>query len=104
MHGVDMFSSEETQVRRQIWWACVMADRCVPSSCFFSIAHARLNQDMVQCILVSGTTLFSGMLMLLSGRPVMIKDEDFETPLPNVDPVRYQQDMFQSVLPSHDYF
>lgn len=61
-------------------------------------------QDMVQCILVSGTTLFSDMLMLLSGRPVMIKDEDFETPLPNVDPVRYQQDVFQSVLPSHHYF
>ncbi len=99
-----MFSSEETQVRRQIWWACVITDRCVSFLCFFTIAHCHLKSDMVQCILVSRTTLFSGMLMLLSGRPVMIKDEDFETPLPNVDPVRYQQDMFQSVLPSHNYF
>ena len=28
-------------------------------------------------------------LMYELGRPVMIKDEDFETPLPNVDPVSF---------------
>src|SRR6267154_3405326 len=27
MHGHDLFSEEETQVRRQIWWACVISDR-----------------------------------------------------------------------------
>ena len=27
MHGHDLFSPEETQVRRQIWWACVLTDR-----------------------------------------------------------------------------
>jgi len=27
MHGHDLFSEEETQVRRQIWWACVVSDR-----------------------------------------------------------------------------
>lgn len=27
MHGHELFSAEETQTRRQIWWACVMTDR-----------------------------------------------------------------------------
>ncbi|KDR85752.1 hypothetical protein GALMADRAFT_384548 [Galerina marginata CBS 339.88] len=54
MHGHDLFSPEETQTRRQIWWACVLTDR------------------------------YGSVYM---GRPVMIKDEDFDTPLPNVDPV-----------------
>lgn len=27
MHGHDLFSPEETQTRRQIWWACILTDR-----------------------------------------------------------------------------
>jgi len=35
MHGQDLFSEEETQVRRQIWWACVISDRYLLSHLFF---------------------------------------------------------------------
>ncbi|CAA7264843.1 unnamed protein product [Cyclocybe aegerita] len=58
MHGHDMFSPEETQVRRQIWWACILTDR------------------------------YGSMYM---GRPIMIKDQDFETPLPTADIVDDRQ-------------
>ncbi|KAF8971739.1 fungal-specific transcription factor domain-containing protein [Flammula alnicola] len=58
MHGHDLFSPEETQTRRQIWWACILTDR------------------------------YGSVYM---GRPTMIKDEDFETGLPNVDPVEDRQ-------------
>jgi hypothetical protein len=27
MHGHDLFSPEETQIRLQIWWACCFTDR-----------------------------------------------------------------------------
>ena len=27
IHDRDLFSPEESQTRRQIWWACVLADR-----------------------------------------------------------------------------
>lgn len=29
LHGHDLFSAEETQTRRQIWWSCCVADRWV---------------------------------------------------------------------------
>ncbi|KAF8167342.1 fungal-specific transcription factor domain-containing protein [Crassisporium funariophilum] len=58
MHGHDLFSPQESQARRQIWWACCLTDR------------------------------YGSVYM---GRPIMIKDEDFETPLPNVDPVEERQ-------------
>ncbi|KAK7063985.1 Zn(2)-C6 fungal-type domain-containing protein [Favolaschia claudopus] len=44
-----LFTREETQTRRQIWWACLLADR------------------------------YGSMYM---GRPITIRDEDFDTPLP----------------------
>ncbi|KAF9486569.1 hypothetical protein BDN70DRAFT_870159 [Pholiota conissans] len=58
MHGHDLFSPEETQTRRQIWWACILTDR------------------------------YGSVYM---GRPTMIKDGDFETALPNVDPTEDRQ-------------
>ncbi|KAJ7246249.1 fungal-specific transcription factor domain-containing protein [Mycena haematopus] len=45
-----LFGPEETQTRRQIWWACCLADR------------------------------YGSMYM---GRPIAIRDEDFDTPLPD---------------------
>ncbi|KAF9531948.1 fungal-specific transcription factor domain-containing protein [Crepidotus variabilis] len=54
MHGHDLFSPEDTQIRRQIWWACIVSDR------------------------------YGSIYM---GRPVMIKNEDFETQLPTIDPI-----------------
>ncbi|KAJ7897143.1 fungal-specific transcription factor domain-containing protein [Mycena olivaceomarginata] len=45
-----LFSPEETQTRRQIWWGCCLADR------------------------------YGSMYM---GRPIAIRDEDFDTPLPD---------------------
>ncbi|KAJ6503261.1 fungal-specific transcription factor domain-containing protein [Mycena vitilis] len=45
-----LFGPQETQTRRQIWWACLVADR------------------------------YGSMYM---GRPVAIRDEDFDTPLPD---------------------
>jgi len=53
LNGHDLFSPEETQIRRQTWWAACMCDR------------------------------YGALYM---GRPVMIKEEDFDTPLPDVDP------------------
>ncbi|KAJ7631249.1 fungal-specific transcription factor domain-containing protein [Roridomyces roridus] len=44
-----LFNREDTQTRRQIWWACLVADR------------------------------YGSMYM---GRPVAIREEDFDTPLP----------------------
>ncbi|KAF8910155.1 fungal-specific transcription factor domain-containing protein [Gymnopilus junonius] len=64
MHGHDLFSAEETQTRRQIWWACILTDR------------------------------YGSVYM---GRPLMIKDEDFDTPLPNVDPLEDRQPWQPSV-------
>lgn len=29
VRGHDLFSAEDSQTRGQIWWACVLADRCV---------------------------------------------------------------------------
>ncbi|KAJ7170147.1 fungal-specific transcription factor domain-containing protein [Mycena filopes] len=46
-----LFGPEETQTRRQIWWACCLADR------------------------------YGSIYM---GRPVAIRDEDFDTPLPDL--------------------
>ncbi|KAJ6575396.1 fungal-specific transcription factor domain-containing protein [Mycena capillaripes] len=45
-----LFGPEETQTRRQIWWACCLADR------------------------------YGSMYM---GRPIAIRDDDFDTPLPD---------------------
>ncbi|KAF8078976.1 fungal-specific transcription factor domain-containing protein [Lyophyllum atratum] len=52
IHGHDLFSPAEVQTRRQIWWACCIADR------------------------------YGSVYM---GRPIVIKDDDFDTPLPAVD-------------------
>lgn len=73
MHGHELFSVEETQTRRQIWWASVLCDRygSVYMGQFLSLRE-------VATVLTKNSIL---------GRPVMIKDDDFETALPNVDPV-----------------
>ncbi|KAF8899084.1 fungal-specific transcription factor domain-containing protein [Infundibulicybe gibba] len=51
IHGRDLFSIEESQTRRQIWWTCFLADR------------------------------YGSIYM---GRPILVKDEDFDTPLPDI--------------------
>lgn len=71
MHGHELFSAEEAQTRRQIWWACILTDRY--GSVYMGMVFTILR---VLCRLTT-----------VPGRPVMIKDEDFDTPLPNVDPV-----------------
>ncbi|TFK41823.1 fungal-specific transcription factor domain-containing protein [Crucibulum laeve] len=58
LHGHNLFSAEEIQTRRQIWWCCVAADR------------------------------YGSIYM---GRPTMIKDTDFDTPLPEIDPTEDNQ-------------
>lgn len=74
VHDHELFSAEETQTRRQIWWGSVLCDR---------YGSVYMGQFLS----------FGGVITLLTtnystlGRPVMIKDEDFETALPNVDPV-----------------
>ncbi|KAJ7597406.1 fungal-specific transcription factor domain-containing protein [Mycena floridula] len=52
VHGHALFSAQETQIRRQIWWACMIADR------------------------------YGSIYM---GRPITIRDDDFDTPLPEPD-------------------
>ncbi|THV07451.1 hypothetical protein K435DRAFT_741751 [Dendrothele bispora CBS 962.96] len=51
-HGHDLFSRDELQTRRQIWWVCCLADR------------------------------YGSVYM---GRPIIIRDEDFDTPFPDID-------------------
>ncbi|KAF6766696.1 fungal-specific transcription factor domain-containing protein [Ephemerocybe angulata] len=58
IHDRDLFSPEESQTRRQIWWACFLADK------------------------------YGSFYM---GRPIMIKDGDYDTPLPDIDPVEDRQ-------------
>ncbi|KAJ6621140.1 fungal-specific transcription factor domain-containing protein [Mycena sp. CBHHK59/15] len=58
-----LFSPEETQTRRQIWWACCAADR------------------------------YSAMYM---GRPIAIRDDDFDTPLPDDE----EEQPWESVSPN----
>ncbi|KAJ7161307.1 fungal-specific transcription factor domain-containing protein [Mycena crocata] len=58
-----LFSAEETQTRRQIWWACCLADR------------------------------YGSMYM---GRPVAIRDDDFDTPLPDDE----EEQPWESLTPS----
>jgi len=49
INGRDLFTREELQTRRQIWWACYLADR-------YASAYI--------------------------GRPLMIKDDDYDAPMP----------------------
>ncbi|KAG2022902.1 nuclear protein [Coprinopsis cinerea AmutBmut pab1-1] len=63
INGHALFTQEETQTRRQIWWTCCMVDR------------------------------YGSLYM---GRPVMIKDGDYDTPLPDIDPVE-DRDPWQPV-------
>ncbi|KAJ7109940.1 fungal-specific transcription factor domain-containing protein [Mycena epipterygia] len=58
-----LFSPEETQTRRQIWWACCVADR------------------------------YGSMYM---GRPIAIRDDDFDTPLPEDE----EEQPWESLTPS----
>ncbi|KIK70628.1 hypothetical protein GYMLUDRAFT_209950 [Collybiopsis luxurians FD-317 M1] len=51
-HGHHLFSKDESQTRRQIWWCCCLGDRY-------------------------GSTYM--------GRPIIIRDEDFDTPLPEIE-------------------
>ncbi|KAF5388613.1 hypothetical protein D9757_004721 [Collybiopsis confluens] len=53
-HGHNLFSKDEVQTRRQIWWCCCLGDRY-------------------------GSTYM--------GRPIVIRDEDFDTPLPEIQEV-----------------
>ncbi|TFK30943.1 hypothetical protein FA15DRAFT_630298 [Coprinopsis marcescibilis] len=64
----DLFTPEETQTRRQIWWACCLADR------------------------------YGSFYM---GRPVMIREGDYDTPLPDIDPVEDREPWCP--LPSVDH-
>ncbi|KAF8640616.1 hypothetical protein AX17_000277 [Amanita inopinata Kibby_2008] len=49
INGQDLFTREELQTRKQIWWSCYLADR------------------------------YGSVYM---GRPLMIKDDDYDTPMP----------------------
>jgi len=45
MHGHDLFSPEETQTRRQIWWVCVQTDRYVVPLCRALALRDQLNME-----------------------------------------------------------
>lgn len=52
---MDIFTVDERESRRQIWWCCCLAD-------------------------MYGSTYM--------GRPVLVRDSDFDTPFPEPGPVR----------------
>ncbi|KAH6917023.1 fungal-specific transcription factor domain-containing protein [Coprinopsis sp. MPI-PUGE-AT-0042] len=58
LHDKDLFSPQDTQARRQIWWCCFLTDK------------------------------FGSVYM---GRPLMIKDGDYDVPLPDIDPVEERE-------------
>ncbi|KAJ7492355.1 fungal-specific transcription factor domain-containing protein [Mycena latifolia] len=65
-----LFSPEETQTRRQIWWACCVADR------------------------------YGSMYM---GRPVAIRDDDFDTPLPEDEEEQPWESLTSNGMPGVSY-
>ncbi|KAF8215918.1 fungal-specific transcription factor domain-containing protein [Mycena galopus ATCC 62051] len=76
-----LFSPEETQTRRQIWWSCCASDRCIDSTNLDStlIGHR-----------------YGSMYM---GRPIAIRDEDFDTPLPDVSGIDEEEQPWESLAP-----
>lgn len=91
MHGHDLFSHEETQTRCRIWWACCYADRYVWHN-FNAISSMPTKWCTVMALYtwvyfsVVGNR-FQYWISAFKGRPTMVKDGDYETPLPDVDPV-----------------
>ncbi|KAL4070710.1 fungal-specific transcription factor domain-containing protein [Scleroderma citrinum] len=73
-NGQRMFSAEENQVRKQIWWACCIADKWV-------FVLERNVSSLYPSL--SGTVL-----SIWVRRPVCINDSDFDTLLPNAEEVR----------------
>ncbi|TRM66257.1 fungal-specific transcription factor domain-containing protein [Schizophyllum amplum] len=61
IHGHMLFAPEEIQTRRQIWWTCMLAD-----SVLGAVSSALLTCHRI-------------------GRPIMIKDGDHDTHLPEID-------------------
>ncbi|EGN91754.1 hypothetical protein SERLA73DRAFT_80157 [Serpula lacrymans var. lacrymans S7.3] len=65
LNGSDLFSYEEKQIRKQIWWACCVADKSVNVLFYNSLANCCKGTDM--------------------GRPACIGETDFDTPFPEID-------------------
>ncbi|KIO08530.1 hypothetical protein M404DRAFT_23073 [Pisolithus tinctorius Marx 270] len=69
-NGKRMFSAEENQVRKQIWWACCIADKYT----FFVVEC----QVFVNVWLSRHTSIYMG-------RPVSIRENDYDTLFPDAD-------------------
>ncbi|KAK1234865.1 hypothetical protein PQX77_001959 [Marasmius sp. AFHP31] len=78
-HGHDLFSRDETQIRRQIWWICCLADR------YGSVYMGRSILIPEALVDLHGP--------VLEGRPIIIREEDYDTPLPEV--TEYDDELWQ---------
>lgn len=83
-----MFSDEENQERKQIWWACCIADKYVSLSDMMDSAQLLISRysstymgscTLNVCVWVTDITL--------SGRPICISENDFDTLLPDAEEV-----------------
>ena len=66
-----MFSTQELQARKQIWWACSRADMYVELEFIYTCPGVNL----------TGEIRYTAIYM---GRPPSILERDFDTPLPEV--------------------
>jgi hypothetical protein len=82
--GNDLFNSQEKQMRKQLWFACVMADE-------YSAVYMGQQTSLLP-ILESLVFIIS-----FQGRSVTIGEYDFDTLLPNVD----QQEENEPWAPAH---
>lgn len=86
-----MFTAEETQTRRQIWWVCCLADRLVACFSPFETTTDIWLVDRYGSIYMGEQDLQVSTLsfsQLYAGRPIIIRDDDFDTPIPAVTLVR----------------
>jgi len=71
--GSELFSETERQVRKRIWYSCVIMDKYVST---YIGALSRVLLFLVWRLRVG-----------LEGRPLSIFERDYDTPYPSEDPV-----------------
>lgn len=70
--GRSMFTAEQKQLRKQVWWICVSMDTYVHQICVCSVTNPK-------SIRLSAASAYMG-------RSTCISSDDYDTPLPDIDP------------------
>jgi hypothetical protein len=84
--GSELFSETELQVRKRIWYSCVIMDKYV--STYIGELQFLLSYVTTLCIRHAPPLHTRAMAEHnVLGRPLSIFERDFDTPLPGEDPV-----------------